>query len=63
VRGFAGERVEGFVGEGGVCGIVDGIRVGACIDNDDSDVEVDIEDDDDREDPLEENDSSELDDE
>jgi hypothetical protein len=65
VRGFACEYVDGFVGEGGVCGIVAKIRLWAGIKEDDSDVDIDNEEDDEREDPLEENEneSSELDDE
>ena len=65
MRGFACECVDGLVGEGGVCGIVDKVRVGAGMEEDNSDVDVDIDKDDEREDLLEENEneSSELDDE
>jgi hypothetical protein len=62
VRGFAYECVEGFVGEGGVFGVVDGSLAWTGVDEDDSDVDDDAEVDDDREEPLEVNESSEPDD-
>lgn len=62
MRGFAYECAEGFVGEGGVFGLVDEVLVWDGVDVDDSDVEDDIEEEDDREEPsLEANESSELD--
>jgi len=63
VRGFAYECAEGFVGEGGVFGVVDEVLVWPGVDVNDSDVDDDIEEDDAREElPLEVNESSELDD-
>ncbi len=59
VRGFAYDCVEGFVGEGGVFGITDENLVWAGVDKDDSEV---VDDSDDLEEPLEVNESSELDD-
>lgn len=62
VRGFAYECVEGFVGEGGVFGVMDENLARTGVDEDDSDVDDDAEVDDDREEPLEVSESSELDD-
>jgi len=62
VRGFAYECVEGFVGEGGVFGIVDNNLSWTGVEEDDRDVDDDAEVDADREEPLEVNESSELDD-
>jgi hypothetical protein len=58
VRGFAYDCVEGFVGEGGVFGIMHESLVWAGVDNDESDVADDS--DVDLEEPV--NESSELDD-
>jgi hypothetical protein len=62
VRGFAYKCVEGFVGEGGVVGVVDENLVWTGVDVNDSDVGDDAEVDDDCEESLEVNESSEPDD-
>lgn len=59
MRGFAYKCVEGFVGEGGVFGVVDENLAWTGVD---SEVDDDAEVDDDREEPLEVSESSELDD-
>lgn len=61
-RGFGYVSIDGFVGEGGVFGAVGGSFARAGVDKDDTNVEDDIDDDDDREEPLEVNESSEPDD-
>lgn len=62
MRGFACDCVESFVGEGGVFGNTDKNLVWAGVDKDDIDVADDSDVDDDLEEPLEVNESSELDD-
>lgn len=62
MRGFAYDCVEGFVGEGGVFGITDKNLVWAGVDKDDCDVDDDSDLDDDLEEPLDVNESSELED-
>ena len=62
LRGFAYDCAEGFVGEGGVFGIMDEDLEWTGVKEEDSDVDDDAEVDDDREEPLEVKESSELDD-